>query len=291
MDTILNYRGRSITFGDISFIRELIATNPDDNRTALSRRICKTWNWVQSNGYPKEMICRGLLLGLESEGYIALPPRRSVPRRPDSYGKKPAGVQVVQTPLQTDLKHLEPIVLRQVRRTELEKIHDGLIAQFHYLGYVQPVGEHLKYVAFARGRPVACLTWSSVARHISCRDRFIGWSAQVRMSNLHLLAYNIRFLIVPWVRVPHLASHLLAKCSRFISRDWQALYHHPVYWLETFVDTQYFKGTCYRAANWLYLGSTTGRGKNDNTRKPNRSIKAVWGYPLCRDSTIRLCQA
>ncbi len=151
MDTILNYRGRSITFGDISFIRELIATNPDDNRTALSRRICKTWNWVQSNGYPKEMICRGLLLRLESEGYIALPPRRSVPRRPDSYGKKPAGVQVVQTPLQTDLKHLEPIVLRQVRRTELEKIHDGLIAQFHYLGYVQPVGEHLKYVAFARG--------------------------------------------------------------------------------------------------------------------------------------------
>ena len=149
MDTILNYRGRSITFGDISFIRELIATNPDDNRTALSRRICKTWNWVQSNGYPKEMICRGLLLRLESEGYIALPPRRSVPRRPDSYGKKPAGVHV-QTPLQTDLKHLEPIVLRQVRRTELEKIHDGLIAQFHYLGYVQPVGEHLKYVAFAR---------------------------------------------------------------------------------------------------------------------------------------------
>ena len=106
-------------------------------------------------------------------------------------------MQVDRTLLQIGLKHLNPIVLRQVRRTEFDKLHDGLIAQFHYLGYAQPVGEHLKYVAFAHGSPVACLTWASVPRHIGCRDRFIGWSAQERMSNLHLLAYNTRFLILP----------------------------------------------------------------------------------------------
>ncbi|MFZ0928882.1 MAG: Druantia anti-phage system protein DruA [Syntrophobacteraceae bacterium] len=287
MDTILNYRSRSITRQDISFIGDLIAANPDDNRTALSRKICRAWAWAQANGYPKEMICRGLLLQLERDGYIVLPPRQAVPRNPCSYRKRPAPVQVNQTLVQTDLKHVKSIILRQVRRTELEKLHDGLIDQFHYLGYAQPVGEHLKYLAFAHERPIACLTWCSVARHIGCRDRFIGWSAQERMSNLHLLAYNTRFLILPWVRVPHLASHLLAKCSRIISGDWQALYSHPVYWLETFVDTQRFKGTCYRAANWICLGETTGRGKQDHTRKPNRSIKTVWGYPLCRDFTLR----
>lgn len=287
MDTILNYRSRSITRQDICFIRGLIAANPDYNRTALSREICRAWAWVQPNGYPKEMICRGLLLELERDGYIVLPPRQSVPRDPGSYRKQPALVQVDQTPLQTDLKHVKSIALRQVRRTEFEKLHDGLIAQFHYLGYTQPVGEHLKYLAFVNERPIACLAWSSVARHIGCRDRFIGWNAQERMGNLHLLAYNTRFLILPWIRVPHLASHLLAKCSRIISGDWQALYSHPVYWLETFVDTQRFKGTCYRAANWICLGKTTGRGKQDHTRKPNRSIKTVWGYPLRRDFTLR----
>jgi hypothetical protein len=291
MDTILNYRSRSITGQDISFIRDLIAANPKDNRTVLSRKICRAWTWVQPNGYPKEMICRGLLLQLERDGYIVLPPRQAVPRNPGSYRKSPAPVQVDQTPLQTDFKHVKSIVLRQVRRTEFEKLHDGLIAQYHYLGYVQPVGEHLKYLAFIDGRPVACLTWCSVARHIGCRDRFIGWSAQERMSNLHLLAYNTRFLIAPWIRIPHLASHLLAKCSRIISSDWQALYSHPLYWLETFVDTQRFKGTCYRAANWICLGETTGRGKQDHTRKPNRSIKSVWGYPLCRDFTPRFRHA
>jgi len=287
MDAILNYRSRSITERDICFVRDLIETNPDDNRTALSRKICSAWAWVQPNGYPKEMICRGLLLRLERDGYITLPPRQSVPRNPDSYRKRPAPVQADHAPLQTDFKQVKSIALRQVRRTEFEKLHDGLIAQFHYLGYAQPVGEHLKYLAFIDERPVACLAWCSVARHIGCRDRFIGWSAQERMSNLHLLAYNTRFLIVPWVRVPHLASHLLAKCSRVISSDWQTLYGHPVYWLETFVDTERFKGTCYRAANWICLGTTTGRGKQANTRKPNRSIKTVWGYPLCRDFTLR----
>jgi hypothetical protein len=177
-----------------------------------------------------------------------------------------------------------------VRRTALEKLCDSLIEQYHYLGYCQPVGENLKYLVFAQQRPVACMIYSSAPRHIGCRDRFIGWPATVRRQNIHLIAYQSRFLILPWVQVPHLASHLLGRIAKRLSTDWQRLYRHPVYFQETFVDLERFKGTCYKATNWFYLGKTTGRGKNDQTKKPNRSIKAVWGYPLCRDFRARLCE-
>jgi hypothetical protein len=160
--------------------------------------------------------------------------------------------------------------------------------KYHYLGYVQPVGEHLKYMVFADKRPVACLAFSSAPRHIGCRDRFIGWSPTQRRRHIHFIAYNSRFLILPWVRVRHLASHILGRISKMVARDWLRLYHHPVFYLETFVDKERFTGTCYKAANWIYLGDTTGRGKNDQTHKVNRSIKAVWGYPLDKHFRRRL---
>jgi hypothetical protein len=159
-------------------------------------------------------------------------------------------------------------------------LFNSLLARYHYLGYTHPVGEHLKYIVYAHNQPIACLSWSSAARHIGCRDRFIGWSPRRRMANLHLMAYNSRFLILPWIRVPHPASHILGRMSRVLSKDWQAIYHHPIDYLETFVDKDRFAGTCYKAANWIYLGDTTGRGKDDKTHRPNRSIKAVWGYPV-----------
>lgn len=286
VETILVHRGRPINAGDIRLIRNLIKNNPDDHRTALSLKICQAWNWTQPNGQPKDMVCRGLLLRLESEGHIELPPRQSAAGG-RHYGT-PEPILVDQSPIQADIAGIVPINIRQVRRTPFERIHDALVAQFHYLGYARPVGEHLKYLAFAKGRLVACLTWSSAPRHIGCRDRFIGWNAQLRQKNLHLLAYNTRFLVLPWIHVPNLASHLLARSATAIRRDWSALYAHPVYWLETFVDTDLFRGTCYQAANWIYLGTTTGRGKNDKTHRPNRSLKAVWGYPLCRDYRERL---
>jgi len=177
-----------------------------------------------------------------------------------------------------------------VRRTPLETLCNSLIHQYHYLGYVQPVGEHLKYLVSFQNRPVACLIFSSAPRHIGCRDRFIGWTPPVRRQKLHLLAYQSRFLILPWVRVSHLASHLLGRLSKVLAEDWQRLYQHPVYFLETFVDLERFRGTCYQAANWIYLGQTTGRGKDDQTHLPNRSRKAVFGYPLCRDFRRRLCE-
>ncbi|MGO9120346.1 MAG: Druantia anti-phage system protein DruA [Desulfomonilaceae bacterium] len=178
----------------------------------------------------------------------------------------------------------------QVRRGPLEELFGGLIEQHHYLGYCQPVGEHLKYLVTMDDRPIACFSWSSAPRHIGCRDRFIGWSAGIRKKNIHLIAYNSRCLLLPWVSVPHLASHLLGKMARRISRDWQEVYGHPLYLLETFVNAERFKGTCYRASNWIHLGQTTGRGKDDLTHKPNRSIKDVWGYALDRSFREKLCR-
>ena len=144
----------------------------------------------------------------------------------------------------------------------------------------QPVGEHLKYLVWAQGRPVACLAWSSAPRHLGSRDRFIGWNGEARRRNIRFIAYNSRFLILPWVVVPHLASHILSRIARQLSQDWEGLYQHPIYFLETFVDRERFRGTCYRAANWVVLGRTTGRGKDDHTNRPNRSLKEVLGYPL-----------
>jgi hypothetical protein len=164
-----------------------------------------------------------------------LPARRRTPLNPPQR-QKPAPLAIDSHPLQGSLSQILPLEIHQVRRTPLETLCNSLIDQYHYLGYVQPVGEHLKYLAFAQQRPVACLIFSSAPRHIGCRDRFIGWSLQVRRQNLHLLAYQSRFLILPWVRVPHLASHLLGRLSEGLAEDWQRLYQHPVYFLETFVD-------------------------------------------------------
>jgi hypothetical protein len=154
--------------------------------------------------------------------------------------------------------------------------------QYHYLSYEQPVGEHLKFLAWAQGRPIACLAWSSAPRHLGSRDRYIGWNAEARRRNIRFIAYNTRFLILPWVRVPHLASHILGKMTSTLSQDWERMYGHPVYFAETFIDPGRFRGVCYRAANWQPLGFTTGRGKSDHTNKPNRPIKEVLGLPLTR---------
>jgi hypothetical protein len=229
------------------------------------------------------MVCRGFLLRLDSAGHIKLPLRKCNPNNPLANRKQPPKVDVDETPLLTTLSSIEPLEIRQVRRSSFEEVFNSLMARHHYLGYCHPVGEHLKYIVFSEGRPLACFSWSSAPRHIGCRDQFIGWSADSRKKNLRFIVYNSRFLILPWVRIGSLASHLLGKMARVVSTDWQRVYNHSVYFLETFVDTQRFKGTCYQAANWIYLGETTGRGKNDQTHKPNRSIKAVWGYPLSKD--------
>jgi hypothetical protein len=195
------------------------------------------------------------------------------------------------TPLNASLASIRPIEFRQVRRAWEEPLFNSLLDRYHYLGYTQPVGEHLKYLVYALGRPIACLAWSSAPRHLGPRDRFIGWSAEARRKNIRFLAYNTRFLLLPFIRVEHAASHILGCMARLVSEDWERVYGHPVHYLETFVDPERFRGTCYRAANWIVLGRTTGRGKDDHTNKPNRPIKEVLGYPLSKNFRQLLSEA
>ena len=199
---------------------------------------------------------------LERAGQIELPPVRRHIRGQCRTGRpRPEAVWIDTTPLAMPLKALGPIAIQPVRRTADEPLFNSLMEQYHYLTYEQPVGEHLKYLAWAQGRPIACLAWSSAPRHLGSRDRYIGWSAEARRSNIRFIAYNTRFLVLPWVRVPHLASHILGKVTRALSDDWERMYGHPVYFAETFIDPERFRGTCYRAANWQRLGSPPGAVK------------------------------
>jgi len=285
MEGEFRYRGRVITAAEVEFIRQLIAQHPGGNRRQLSLRLCEAWEWKQANGALRDMVCRGLLLELERTGRLELPPARHAHRNPSvrrpTHGTEaPASFLLDTTPLQVPLRALRPLEFRLVRRTPEEPLFDYLVAQYHPLGYVRPVGEHLKFLVHATGRPIACLAWSSAPRHLGARDRYIGWSAEARRRNLRFLAYNPRYLIVPYVQVRHLASHILGEVARRISGDWERTYGHPIYFLETFVDPERHRGTCYRAANWVVMGRTTGRGKNCPNMWPNRSIKDVLGYPL-----------
>ena len=282
------YRGRQVSSEDILYIRELIAADPRQSRRTLSKKLCEAWQWRQPNGELRDMVCRGLLLMLDRAGAIRLPPVNYVRHNPLVSRARPAPVLIDTTPIQGRLTDLQPLEFEQVRRTGDEPLFNSLMEEHHYLGYEQPVGEHLKYLVWAQGRPLACLAWSSAPRHLGSRDRYIGWSAEARQCNIRFIAYNTRFLILPWVTVPHLASHLLGRIARRLSVDWQSVYGHPIYFVETFIDPQRFAGTCYRAANWTLLGQTTGRGKDAPTRAANRSIKQVLGYPLVKDFRQRL---
>jgi hypothetical protein len=289
VDGTLTYRGRVITARDLATIRTRLAT-PGISRRALSLQLCDLWQWRQPNGAPCDAICRGLLLWLHRAGHIELPPPQWTTRKPWRPRTSAPAVLIDTTPIATSLRALGPLVIHQVRRTPEEALFNGLLAQYHYLGYQQPVGEHLKYLVVAGDRPVACFAWGSAPGALTIRDRFLGWSPAARRRQRHLLAANTRFLILPWVQVPHLASHLLGRMAARLSADWAHVYAHPIVWLETFIDPARFRGTCYRAANWIVLGRTTGRGHRAPTKQPTRPIKEVWGYPLVPDFRQRLTE-
>jgi len=275
------YRGQEIGTEQVAYVREFIRTHPTSSRWKLSRQLCEALGWKQANGILRDVVCRGLLLMLERAGQIELPPvRRLIRGQCRTQRRRPEAILIDATPLAMPLQALGPVEIQPVRRTAEEPLFNSLMEAHHYLGYEQPVGEHLKYLVWAQNRPIACLAWSSAPRHLGSRDRYIGWGAEARRRNIRFLAYNTRFLILPWVRVPHLASHILGKVTRALCQDWQRMYGHPVYFAETFIDPGRFRGTCYRAANWQLLGLTTGRGKDDQTGKPNRPIKEVLGLPL-----------
>ena len=282
-DILLSFRGREIRTAEVEFLRRLIAENPGLSRCRLSVQVCSAWNWVQPNGQPRDMVCRSLMLRLHRAGLLQLPEPKQKPVNNAILHRRVREVPAVDpTPITGSLAALGTLEIQLVRRTEGEALFGQLLKQHHYLGYSRPVGEHLKYLIFARGRPVACLGWSSAPLKLNLRDELVGAPMAAYRHNLNLIVYNSRYLILPWVQVPHLASHLLARIARRISADWQDLYHHPVHLLESFVDTERFKGTCYRAANWRLLGRSQGRGTKSKDTGPKTSIKELWVYPLAK---------
>jgi hypothetical protein len=283
-DVLLSYRGRQVRQSDLVFLRELISRNPELSRRGLSAKVCQAWNWVQPNGQPRAMVCRSLLLVLHRAGHIELPAPRFVAVNNAILHRRVAAVATVdRATLEGSLATLDRLEIRLVRRTEGEKLFGHLLQEHHYLGYSRPVGEHLKYLVLAGERPVACLAWSSAPRQLGLRDAFLGRSSKQTALGLHLIAYNTRFLIVPWARVPHLASHVLGRIARRISDDWEQAYGHGIYLLESFVDTERFRGACYRAANWICAGRSQGRGTKAPTSKRTCSIKELWMLPLSAD--------
>ena len=280
-------QGRHIAATDLEQVRQLLAAHPDWSRRRLSQHLATLWNWRNPVGQLKDMAARTLLLKLEQRGWIALPPRRQVPSNRMRHKRMSTSqVLVLESPLQEDLGRLLPLEISEVSTlagTHQRAVFENLLCRHHYLSYRSPVGENLQYLVSDRqGRPLACVLFGAAAWQCADRDEHVGWDAATRCQGLHLIANNSRFLIPPWVRVPYLASHLLGRIARRLSRDWQRKYGHPIYLLETFVQRDRFAGSCYRAANWLRVGQTKGRSRqNRPDGRPYRlPVKDVYLYPL-----------
>lgn len=279
----LQIQGRTLTPADLAEIRRLIASNPDWHRTRLSRELCRLWNWRDARGRIKDMACRTMLLKLHRRGMLELP----APRGGDVNHRRGRSFQPLPhdtSPVHCELQALLPVSLTVADTGPQADLWRTLLHCHHYLGFNTRVGKSIAYLAAdARGRPVAALLFGAAAWKTAGRDAFIGWSAEQRSRNLELVVNNMRFLVPPWVRVPHLASHVLALALRRIASDWMLKYGHPVVLAETFVDAGRFRATCYRAANWIRVGETTGRTRNDVHHDIRTPVKAVYVYPLRKD--------
>jgi hypothetical protein len=273
-------QGRTLSGDDLTELRLLIAQHPDWHRTALSRHLCELWNWRNGAGRLKDMAARTLLLKLHARGLIELPPPQTRTGRPCAQAPpmfQPEWLPSTLTPIDGSLASLQPVRLELAHTPGLRRRVRQLLAQYHYRGFNGAVGENVQYLATdVRGRELAVMVFGAAAWKVAVRDRFIGWSVAQRQERLGALANQQRFLILPWVRVAHLASHLLARATRRLSADWQARYGHPVWLVETFVEQDRFAGTAYQAAGWLPLGHTTGRTRQDRQRTLQSPLKSVW---------------
>lgn len=279
MNIVFRYRAREISIDDIDFIKKTISEYYEKGRSYISRKICESWNWLQPDGKYKEYAARDLLLRLEEKGYIELPPRI----KNKNNTKERSYEQIPLFFRREDLSGLagdyQDISIKKVS-AEDEYLWSYLLHHYHYLGLPRLVGEYIKHIAYIDDQAVGCLAWASAAWKIRSRDEHIGWDSRKKEKNLHLVANNTRFLILPWIRVKYLASKVLAMSLSRLRDDWEAVYNHPVYLAETFVDISRFKGTCYKAANWRYVGETAGSAKRGNEYKYHGLKKSIFLYPL-----------
>ena len=283
-------QGRELGPVELGFIRQLLQEHPDWSRRRLSQALCQRWNWRNGVGQLKDMASRTLLLKLQARGQIQLPARRQTP------ANRMRQTQIApwvwdSSAIASSLGELGRLQVSEVSRDRAQRqFVAAALGQFHYLGFGGAVGENLQYtVREAQGRLLGCLVFGSAAWKCQGRDQFIGWNLAQRRRNLCCLTNNSRFLILPWVKTPHLASWALGAVARRLSADWQAKYGHPIQAVETFVEQQRFAGTAYRAANWLWVGATTGRTRQDPSRLMAAPVKDIYLYPLHRNFRQRLC--
>ena len=298
MNGIVTIPAESMLGPDIPFdhalalIRRLQAEHPEWCRTQLSRELCRCWDWRRPNGQWRDMACRDLLLKLERAGHLVLPPRRGT--SPNALrNRAPIAVPHTTEPIRDPLHTLTPLrIAPALPRTEDAQLFNWLVARYHYLGLRNTVGANLKYLVRDRhGRPLAGMLFGSAAWKTAARDAFIGWDEPAHRRHLHLLTNNTRFIILPWVQVEHLASHVLARVLRRLNADWLAKYGYRLQLVETFVERSRFRGTCYRAANWIHLGATTGRSRQDRDHTLRVGVKDVYVYPLHKHFREVLCHA
>jgi len=284
---VLSYRGRDLSAGDLEFIRHTIEAHYSRGRSHIARRLCAHWDWRQANGKHKEYAARDLLLRLEEAGHIELPPRQRPKNNHKSadYAQMPLGV--CQQPLNGRVDSYATPQLRPAEGAE-RYLWDYLVHHHHYLGRPKLVGEHLKQLVLIDEQVVGCIGWASAAWKVGCRDEYIGWKPEQRRRHLQAVVNNVRFLLLPWVRVEHLASKVLARSLRGLEPIWQSRFGHAPVLAETFVDPSRFSGTCYRAANWRRVGETRGHAKRGNRYHAHEQPKAVWLYPLSRHWRERL---
>lgn len=284
MDQNLVIRRRVIQPSDLELIRQLIVAEGAKGRSHLSNRLCELWNWRQSNGRYRQIACRELLRRLEAKGLIELPAPLSVARRAGYRNTTRLPELWDRVALAGPLAEFRPqIQLRVVQNAAHAQLYAGLIGAYHYLGYQQATGAQLKYLVWYADRPIACLSFGPAAWKLASRDHYIGWSAQTRQARLDWVVNNERFLIVPGVEIPHLASYVLAATLRRLRADWQQAYGHDLALAETFIEADRFRGSSYAAANWVCIGKTQGRGRNDRDFAQALSVKTVWVYALRSD--------
>ncbi len=287
--TKFRLQGRDISEAEIAQIRQLRQDHPQWSRQQLSIVLAEQWQWRNGAGRLKDMAARTLLLKLAARGLIELPPplkRNGNHKRSAQISAKIQGEFLAIAPslIQDTLKSLRPVELERVDTLKQRRRVNQLLVEHHYRGFSGAVGENIQYIARdVNGRELAVMVYGAAAWKVASRDVFIGWSSQQRTERLGLIANQQRFLILPWVRVPHLASHLLALSTRRLSQDWQIRYGHRVWLVETFVQEDRFTGAAYRAAGWICVGQTTGRTRQDRTHSIQTPVKAVWVHPLTRD--------
>jgi hypothetical protein len=284
----MRYCGRDFTAQELELIRHLIAEQPPRNRAQLSRAVCQDLGWYKADGGLKEMSCRVAMLRMHEDGLICLPP----PQRSNGNGR-PYARRTPATdpglPLDLPVDQLSDLALEVVANRRESHLWNEYIQRYHYLGYQPLPGAQMRYLAWAQGRVVALLGFGAAAWKVAPRDHFIGWNSRKRQERLQMVVNNARFLILPWITCQNLASKLLAMVTRRLPEDWTQRYGYRPVLLETFVEAGRFDGTCYRAANWIRVGQTQGRGKLDTRHQAPLAIKDIWLYPIARNFRNQLC--